>query len=378
MPKPIPKSKVVKAERSEGSRDTRRRFEQWASNPTCNANTVSAVHNVRMDKVARRAGVTPTSGASPFALFRGNQFEANLLKNDAERLIPELVSTGVVPENAEGMVDLRIAMNAGSDKSLQTLDQAVDRTTELLIKIGSARGKEITKLPSVIAAAAVRLPGAAMLPEALLIIDVLGVRKAEGTDRAEIVVGEIKTYPDRGGHTDTKQLAQARAQMGLYLHALRTVIAEFDEAEQPVLSDQGFLVLSRPGSDFPRVRSGEDLLYQEARARRGFSLLEEVASALPPSSGPDSDNSENRLDAVLHATTNYCEACISFCDLAERCHDLAIASSDPVILGDAVARFVGGLPLERVGELLDGAAPSNEAEIDLANRMRAAVDPGWD
>ena len=30
------------------NRDTRRRFEQWASNPQCEANTISAVQNVRM------------------------------------------------------------------------------------------------------------------------------------------------------------------------------------------------------------------------------------------------------------------------------------------------------------------------------------------
>jgi len=68
--------------RKEMSRDTRRRFEQWASNPSCEANTVSAVHNIQMAKVAERIGVKPSFGASPFALARGNEFEANLLKAD--------------------------------------------------------------------------------------------------------------------------------------------------------------------------------------------------------------------------------------------------------------------------------------------------------
>ena len=31
------------------------------------------------------------------------------------------------------------------------------------------------------------------------------------------MVGEIKTYPDRGGHTDGGELAQARAQAGVYI-----------------------------------------------------------------------------------------------------------------------------------------------------------------
>jgi hypothetical protein len=39
-------------DRDAARRNTRMRFEQWvAHNPACAANTLSAVHNVRMDKV---------------------------------------------------------------------------------------------------------------------------------------------------------------------------------------------------------------------------------------------------------------------------------------------------------------------------------------
>src|SRR4051794_23289412 len=88
--------------RPEKSRDTRLRFEQWAKNPVCEANTMSAVHNVKMAKVAESVGVAPSFGASPFALGRGEQFEFNLLNNSAERLLPELYRTGVLPEGANG------------------------------------------------------------------------------------------------------------------------------------------------------------------------------------------------------------------------------------------------------------------------------------
>lgn len=355
------------------------RFEQWANNPQCDANTLSAVHNVRMADVAKRAGVEPSFGASPFALVRGEQFERNLLANEAARLIPELVSTGVLPEDSSGLLDLRIRMNSGTNEALRDLDSACDATLEALRAIGRARGpEEIAALPSVIAAATMKLPRGVMLPEALLIVDLLAIRRLAGTDRAEILVGEVKTYPDRGGFTDPRQLAGARAQMGLYLHALRTVTEAFDDTDRPHLSEEGFLVLSRPGSDFPRVRPGEDLRYQADRAARGFDLLENAAGRLPSTFDPETEDDGSRLDAVISAEKHYCEGCLSFCDLVAHCHREALASSDAVVLGDDARQFVGRVPLWRVSELLDGAAPQGQTEQELVNRIRAAEDPGWD
>jgi hypothetical protein len=74
-------------------RDTRRRFEQWAGNPHCEANTVSAVHGIKMADVARSEGIEPTFGQSPFAIARGQAFERGLFakgaaKRHARRRVP--------------------------------------------------------------------------------------------------------------------------------------------------------------------------------------------------------------------------------------------------------------------------------------------------
>jgi hypothetical protein len=369
----------VGAPRPENQRDTRRRFEQWAENPRCEANTISAVHNIKMVKVAERAGVAPSFGASPFALTRGNNFEASLLDEGAERLLAELVRTKVLLAGADGLCDLRIKANRGSDPTLQTLDEAAFRTMDILRLIGRARGAaEVAALPAVIAGATVKLPGGVMLPEALLIVDVLAVGVDSLGERAVIRVGEVKTYPDRGGFTSGAQLAQARAQLGVYLHALRVVTDSLPDAERPVFADDGFLVLTRPGSNFARVRAGEDLRYQAARAARGFGLLSVAAGGLPADVLGEPDDGPARLDAVLHAEIHYSEACLSFCDLEPRCHQLTIQRGDAVVLGDEMRRFVGGIGLDRVGELLDGAIPADDTERDFVERVRAAEDPGWD
>src|SRR5690606_1022606 len=130
------------------------------------------------------------------------------------------------------------------------------------------------------------------------------------------VVGEIKTYPDRGGYTDRVELATARAQAGIYVHGLREVIAELG-LEGLDVATTGFLVLTRPGSNQPSVRAREDLEFQAERARRGLEKLRAVAAALEVDGAGEP---RDPLGAIQRAETRYCEGCVRFCDRASRCH----------------------------------------------------------
>ena len=116
--------------RQEARRNTRGRFEQWAKNPTCDANTLSAVHNVRLDAAARQAGLTPSFGQSPFAIARGNRFEAGLFYDDALRLRQALERKGCLPEGSAGFLDLRLKMNGGT--RIASVDEALRETEEWL------------------------------------------------------------------------------------------------------------------------------------------------------------------------------------------------------------------------------------------------------
>ena len=99
-------------------------------------------------------------------------------------------------------------------------------------------------------------------------------------EKPVLYVGEVKVYPDRGGHTDASELASARAQAGIYLHGLDLVVEALGVDKKVDVCREGFLVLTRPGSNFPSVRAGEDLRYQAERAKRGFELLESAAESL--------------------------------------------------------------------------------------------------
>jgi hypothetical protein len=343
-------------------RDTRARFEQWAKNPECPANTISAVHGVKMADVAKAEGLTPTMGQSPFAIARGVTFERSLLWNGAEKLRAALVKAGVIPEEPDGFVDLRMRQLGGP---FRDLNHARTETTRLLQALAAKQPlKAGDQLPSIVAAATLRIPATVMLPEALLVIDVLAI--THNGPRARLTVGEIKTYPDRGGYTDTDELAGARAQAGVYVHGLDLVIKELGLENRLEVSRTGFLVLSRPGFNQPSIRAGEDLRYQAKRAERGFQQLEEAAVRLPEPGIKD------LIAAVRNAATAYSEGCVTFCDRAEGCHARAVDRGDPMVLGEDVARFLGAVNLPRALNLIDGAKPANEAEADLARRLTQA------
>jgi len=351
---------MVKRQKDEARRDTRRRFEQWVQNPRCEANTVSAVHGIQMAAVVKHEGGRPTMGQSQFAIARGHQFERTLFKRDATVLINALIKSGILPTGSSGLADYRLRIHGGRCK---TLDEARTQTASLL----KSAVENIARTPAVIAGATVSIPGGVMLPEALLVIDAIAIRP--GADKPELIVGEIKTYPDRGGHTDTRQLSTARAQAGVYVHALQLVVKDLELTEAVAIQQKGFLVLSRPGSNQPSIRAGEDLHYQTERARTGFQLLRDAAEKLPQIKD---QSAESSLEAVCKAEVFYQETCLSFCDRASVCRQRSTENGEGSVLGNDMVRFLGATSLHRAVQLLDGATPTSETERDLLRRITDA------
>lgn len=338
-------------------RDTRLRFEQWARNPSCEANTISAVLGVPMSAVAEAQGIAPTMGQSPFALAGGQGFERALFRNGAETFIADLVENEVLPSGATGLLDLRMR-NVGGP--MRNLDQALEATRGFLSRLAKREGKA----PAVVAGATINVPGRAMLPEAILVVDVLAVRTDSEPPR--LVVGEVKTYPDRGGYTDRGDLASARAQAGVYVHGLERVLEELGLTGRLVVDRFGFLVLRRAGRRRASIRPREDLRYQAERARLGLERLRGVAEHVSDC-GPD-----EAIARVAAARVSYATACVSFCDLASNCFRTCVARGDPAVLGEDVAQFLGSVTLDRATQLLNGASPESEAERDVERRLREA------
>ncbi|MEZ4409445.1 MAG: hypothetical protein R3A52_23690 [Polyangiales bacterium] len=342
-------------------RDVRRRLEQFASNPRCDANVRSALHGVSMEAVARSVGLDPQVGQSPFALLRGQQFERGLFDDDAARLRRALIERKVLPGNATGFLDLRLKAQGGPEASLQSARESFQT---FLKSAAKATGEARLGLPTLVAGPVLTTP-ANILGEGLFAIDVLTVYPNPKPAPIFFRVGEVKVYPDRGGFTDGGELAGARAQAGLYVHVLKGEVTALGLDRELVVLDDGFLVLARPGSNQPSVRGGEDLRHQAERARTMFARA--AAHALTLADDVIEDEGE-AIAAVLAAPTHYGDGCLSFCELADRCRAEAIAKGLPSALGEDLARFLGPLDLHRALALLHGAPATNPAEEDFVRR----------
>jgi hypothetical protein len=299
--------------------------------------------------------------SSALAFQRGILFERSLLRDNARRLVDELRRDGRLDAaTPTHFHDFRIDSTGPAPRDINA---ALDLSRTWLSGVGSLpRGMHV------VAGLVSRIPRGVMLPEATLVLDVTLV---DATTRpARVVVGEVKSYADRGGFTKAASLASARAQAGLYVHAMQLVVHELSLDDSCIVSTNGFLVLAKPGSNFPSVRWNEDLRWQAERARRGFALLEQSALALNGAFAFDEDLPEQQLiDLVLHAETDFRDSCIGVCERAPTCQRLSVARDDGAFLGDDVVRFLNGVPLSRAEALARGARARTGAEADLVARL---------
>lgn len=349
----------------------RRRLEQFVHNPRCEANALSAAHDIPMATAldpSADAQSTP-AGQSPFALSRGVSFEQSLFADNAASLVQALVREDVLPATPSPTVyDLRLRKHGGPHADLAS---AASAFTALLTCLASP---EAGRAPSVVLAATLTLPEPQPDELAWLAIDVLTVHPSpEPNGPTALRVGEVKAWADRGGHSSRVDLATARAQAGLYVHALREALRTRGHEPALAVADDGFLVLLHPRFGGASVRAGEDLRWQARRAATAYGRLLTAAATR----APEKAEKAGRTALLRAAPTRYEEECAHFCERAPECRAKALASGDATPLGHDVARLLGPIPLPRALALLESSEPAaNDVEAAFQQRVATSRELG--
>ena len=340
----------------------RARLESWMANPGCEKNVASAVFGVPMVELS---GADPTPQiVSPFASELGNQFEASLESKITQLLAGSdqigLNNDASWPEKA------RVAKN--KDVQFQLLE-----SLEMLREIVDALENGLTNF----VIRGFRIPFTPF--DSTLEIDMLAISPFRSDSLVlNLVIGEVKVYPDLGGFIDERKVSGARRQAGLYYQILTDWVTSdeitklFPDVEFRV-QDKGFLVLTSPQSALevsdpndwkqfaPSLVTNEDLTTQSEIISTNFAELRRVIE----DETSKTHIGDEKFDAVAYINGldhKFTEGCWGRCPLAQSCYDKAVDSGDLVVLGTRLSHALGDITVEDAIRLAnDSHSPSAES-----------------
>jgi hypothetical protein len=346
----------------------RARLEQWLDNPRCDKNGASAVLNIPMLEIANHmisknslaqqsVVATDPKEISKFARTLGQNFEASLFEGEPALLLQLLVQAGLIDKDHRVEVIDRLAQGSRQEQ--------LEESHRVLKLISAADGK------TVFVANGFRLPATFLPPDSTLEIDILVARPAV-SGRYEIVLGEVKVYPDKGGRTDRMQIASARSQLGLYANIVREWLPQLNQTENLSYSGSGFFVLTDPAGSAPVISALENMDEQEARARTAIAAIH----SLDFIDLQQEEDSVKRLDSIAQLPSQFKEGCWGNCAMAEVCFADVRGADSTLVLGSKIEQQLGQIRLHQAVLLADGKVqPIGALEADLAQRFDDAVFP---
>ena len=308
------------------------------ANPGCARRSVLDTAGVDKPELAERIGFPGSFGQSPFALARGNAFEA-MLKADGCALLRATLAAGEV-----GYRDL------GADDD-DTLNARHERTRELLLD---------------------GWPG--LVDHPLLTLEVAGRTVYLEPDliafqrEGRLRVVEIKSFAIVDGQADGAKVSAAAVQAAVYVLALRRLLGDDRVRHEAVLvCPENFSL--RPTAVVLDVRK------QLATLRRQLSRLSSVESlidALPPFVSFDPTRSVPELLSSLAAVpARYAPECLSTCEMSVYCRDEAAGTT--AALGRSAREALGGIEtVDLVLGLASGAVAPTGEQAEAAVLLRAA------
>ncbi|NUS01617.1 MAG: hypothetical protein HOV97_03525 [Nonomuraea sp.] len=333
-----------------------------AANPGCTRRALMDGAGIDKDAAARHLGFPAPFGQSPFAITRGNAFEA-LVKADgcAEllRLLREVLDLPVAE------VAYHAVQNVGAHLRHAHTRALFDRAARGDDDAGTLYDHPLLSL---------RIAG----HTAFLEPDVVAFRLG---GRFHIV--EIKSFAVVDGQADPAAVAGAARQAAVYVLALRAMLEELGHDPLTVAHD---VVLVCPENFANRpVATLVDVRRQLAVLRRQLTRmtgLDRLLAALPDDVTfdlrPGDDGRPARpvaelADALRRTTARYAPDCLSTCDLCFFCRDEARQEGASDLLGRQVRDELGGVAsvAEALG-LADGVRDPAAGQEEIAGLLRNA------
>jgi len=335
-------------------------------NPACARRAVLDAAGVDKEHLARRIGFPPSFGQSPFAIVRGNVFEARVRAEECVELLRLLrEDLGIDLPDEVSYADLGAADGAEATLGAR-LARSRSRLFEAIGYADGARGR--------------CGGGPSLLVHPLLPMLVGGQNVYLEPDLVVVQPGgmvrviEVKSFPVIDGQADGEKAAAAAIQAAVYVLALQRM---FGRPE--LVSDEVVLVCPKDFSNTPVAttldirRQVLVLEHQLARLTSIDMQLDRLPAGLTfdlgRRDGVPVRSVVELADALGHVPARYVPDCLSVCEMAFFCRKEAAGRT--AALGVGVCEQLGGV--ETVTEALglaEGTAAPADDQTEAAAMLR--------
>ncbi|MEV0347475.1 hypothetical protein AB0H88_17060 [Nonomuraea sp. NPDC050680] len=333
-----------------------------AANPGCSRRALMDGAGIDKDAAARHLGFPAPFGQSPFAITRGNVFEALVKADGCAELLRMLREQLGLPIAEVAYHDVE---NVGAHLRHAHTRALFDRAVAEGHDAGTVYDHPLLAL---------EIAGHAAYLEPDVVAFQLG-------GRFHIV--EIKSFAVIDGQADPAAVAAAARQAAVYVLALRRLLGELGHDPLRV-SHEVVLVCpenfaNRPVATLVDVRKQLAVLERQLDRMTGLDRLLDVLpdevtfDLLPGEDGLPTRSAAELADALRRADARYAPDCLSTCDLCFFCRDEARQEGASDLLGRNVRDELGGVA--SVGEALglaDGTRDPEPGQEEIARLLRNA------
>jgi hypothetical protein len=334
------------------------------NNPRCTLRAVLDASGSNKTEIAKHVGYEPPFGQSPFAITRGNSFEAMVKANGCAELLRVLREILQLPLPEVGYQDLN---DVGGDGRSEIRHA---RTRQLLVRAARGLGDgTLFDHPMLL----LRVGGHAAFLEPDLVAFRVG-------DRFHVV--EIKSFPIIDGRADPAQVRAATTQACAYIIALRAMLAEAGIGSEAV-SETIVLVApkdftNRPTAAFVDARKQvATLTRQLARIERIGDLLDLLPDGLTFAIADEAGlprPAGELVEALGQVPATYRPDCLNHCEMAFYCRAQARDGGSLDVLGPVVREQLGGIDTVTMAlGLARGKLQPNDEQVEIAASLRHAA-----